>query len=152
MDKELSRSLQGWKMESCNLKNCGALIRCIKTNRFLFLLRNGSKFSGHWAMPGGKIEKGESVKEALMRELVEEIGINFSDKKLIPVETYTSENKYFEYHTFLIDVDEEFIPLLNKEHRGWCWAPLRDCPTPAHAGLLKTLKTKEILDKFTSNA
>lgn len=150
MDKELSRSLQGWKMESCNLKNCGALIRCIKTNRFLFLLRNGSKFSGHWAMPGGKIEKGESVKEALMRELVEEIGINFSDKKLIPVETYTSDNKYFEYHTFLIDVDEEFIPLLNKEHRGWMWCEIKDSPKNLHPSLRNMLNTKEISEKVSN--
>jgi len=135
-------------MESRTLKNCGALIRCIKTNRFLFLLRNGSKFSGYWAMPGGKIEKSESVKEALIRELNEEIGIDFSETKLIPIETYTSQNNLFEYHTFLIEVDHEFVPLLNSEHRGWCWSPLNACPKPLHTGLLTTIHTKEILDKF----
>lgn len=136
-------------MESRTLKNCGALIRCIKTNRFLFLLRNGSKFSGYWSIPGGKIESGESVKSALLRELDEEIGISFSETKLIPIETYTSENNCFEYHTFLIEVEKEFIPYLNKEHRGWMWCGIEDIPKNSHPSLRNMLNTKEISEKVS---
>jgi 8-oxo-dGTP diphosphatase len=33
-------------------------------------------FNGLWEFPGGKIQSGESAREALTRELVEEIGVN----------------------------------------------------------------------------
>jgi 8-oxo-dGTP diphosphatase len=33
-------------------------------------------FNGLWEFPGGKIQSGESAREALTRELTEEIGVN----------------------------------------------------------------------------
>jgi 8-oxo-dGTP diphosphatase len=44
--------------------------------RFLLTSRpEGKVFAGYWEFPGGKLEAGESVEEALARELHEELGI-----------------------------------------------------------------------------
>ena len=52
----------------------GVLIR--EDGAFLLTSRPpGKVYAGYWEFPGGKVEPGESVEEALRRELQEEIGI-----------------------------------------------------------------------------
>ena len=44
--------------------------------RFLLTSRpEGKVYAGYWEFPGGKLEAGESVEDALRRELHEELGI-----------------------------------------------------------------------------
>jgi 8-oxo-dGTP diphosphatase len=48
--------------------------------RFLLTSRpDGKVYSGYWEFPGGKLEAGESVEQALRRELHEELGITIGD-------------------------------------------------------------------------
>ncbi|MDP1899148.1 MAG: NUDIX domain-containing protein [Rubrivivax sp.] len=47
--------------------------------RFLLTSRPpGKVYAGHWEFPGGKLEPGESVEQALRRELHEELGITIA--------------------------------------------------------------------------
>lgn len=151
MDQKHSRTLSSRTVESFpvnSIVGVGGLIYCVNTGRYLFLLRNGVKYPGTWSIAGGKIEIGESVIAALSREIQEEISFGISDCKKIPLETYTSADNYFCYHTFLILVDREFVPILNYEHRGWVWCNIDDIPKPTHPGLFKTVKIEEIANKI----
>jgi len=48
-----------------------------REGRFLLTSRPvGKVYAGYWEFPGGKLEAGESVEQALRRELHEEIGID----------------------------------------------------------------------------
>jgi 8-oxo-dGTP diphosphatase len=42
---------------------------------FIARRREGKSLSGYWEFPGGKINEGESEREALTRELVEELNM-----------------------------------------------------------------------------
>ncbi|MDP1647579.1 MAG: NUDIX domain-containing protein [Rubrivivax sp.] len=47
--------------------------------RFLLTSRPpGKVYAGYWEFPGGKVEAGESIEQALRRELHEEIGITIA--------------------------------------------------------------------------
>ena len=55
----------------------GVLIR--PDGQFLLTSRPpGKVYEGYWEFPGGKLESGESVEQALRRELQEEIGITLA--------------------------------------------------------------------------
>jgi 8-oxo-dGTP pyrophosphatase MutT (NUDIX family) len=126
---------------------CGALIYSKQSNRYLFLLRNQKKHAGFWGLVGGGVEPGEMPITALRREINEEIG-SIKYEKVIPLEKFTSDTNNFEYHTYLIVIDNEFIPQLNDEHRGYAWTELDDHPKPLHPGVWRTFNFKSIIDKI----
>lgn len=127
----------------------GALFFSLKTNRFLFLLRQGAKFSGTWNIIGGKVEPHESLLSGLVREITEEIGFLPNIQKYIPLEIFTSQDQNFQYNTFICIVAEEFLPQLNHEHDGYCWVSIDFYPKPLHPGLYETIKLDEIRAKIS---
>jgi 8-oxo-dGTP diphosphatase len=148
MDKELRWPVSGRRMDDSPLIAAGALIYCTATHRYLFLLRSNGAHAGTWGLVGGKIEAGETIVSGLTREIAEELGGIINDAKLIPIEKFTSDTSRFEYHTYVIKVNEEFVPALNKEHRGYCWVPLDDYPKPLHPGVWRTFKFSSIVEKI----
>ena len=134
-------------MSDKHTEGVGALVYAKSTNRYLFLLRNKNK-QGYWGIVGGKVDAGETVIQGLVREIQEEISVDYTGKKFIPLETFTSDNQKFVYYTFLVTVDEEFVPVLNNEHRGYCWVEMQDHPKPLHPGLWRSFNfdtVKEII-------
>ena len=148
MGQKLGRRIQSRSMDSSHIEGVGTFIYCATTQRYLFLLRNSSKYSGTWGLAGGKIDAGEQVLVSLYRELTEELGFDFSDTKVIPIEKFTSDNNKFSYHTFLIPLNEEFVPVLNDEHRGYCWVSLEDYPKPLHPGVWRTINFDAVIKKI----
>lgn len=127
----------------------GALFYAKSTKRFLFLLRNGGRTNGTWGIVGGKQEETDANNfEALKREIVEEIGLMPEVKKTIPLELFVSKDNRFFYHTYLMIVEQEFMPILNGEHKGWAWADIDYAPKPLHQGLKSSFSNKTIRTKL----
>lgn len=130
------------------ITSAGALFFCTITRRYLFLLRDNHKYANTWCFPGGKINKGETTLDGLMREIYEELGIFVPYDKIIPLEKFTSDDNKFEYHTYVITTPTEFLPRLNYEHKGFCWTSLDGWPMPVHPGVFNTLNEQVIKEKL----
>lgn len=130
------------------IKAAGALFLSMKTKRFLFLMRADDTYTNTWATVGGRTEKNETVIESLGREIREEIGFLPIVRKTIPIDLYVSKDNKFEFHTFVCIVDQEFIPNLNEEHKGYAWSTINSYPKPLHPALHNALKSSKLKDKI----
>lgn len=69
---------------------------------------------------------------------------NLPDAKFVPIELYTSKDSGFEYSTYAVLVDHEFV----SPSGTYCWSTLDDLPKNVHIGLKNTLSNKIIQVKI----
>lgn len=121
----------------------GGLFLAKDTKRFLFLLRTHAKTEGTWGLVGGKREPHDNtLYDTLVREVGEEVGKTPIIKKVVPLELFVSKDQLFQYNTYVLLVDREFIPTLNSEHNGYAWCDLGAWPRPLHRGVRTSLTNK----------
>lgn len=90
-----------------------------KENKILATKRGYGEFINMWEFPGGKIEPGETKKQALVREIKEELNIEINvDKFAIDIE-YQYPNFYLFMSCFMCSIKEGSIELL--EHNDGKW-------------------------------
>ena len=137
-------------MENHSVTAIGVWFYAMDTQRYLYLLRDDPKHPETWGLPGGKIEAGETMLQAMSRECEEELGFMPEYIKLAPLEKFTSPDGVFSYHTFFCSVVAEFTPKLNDEHVGWAWLNSGKWPKPMHPGLWSTVNFDAVRNKIRS--
>ena len=126
----------------------GALIYAKSTRRFLLLQKAHGKHTGTWGLVGGTNLQSENPWQGLTREIQEEIGSIPKIIKTIPLETFVSNDKIFNFHTYLCVVQDEFLPVLSDEHCAWAWSTIDYAPKPLHQGLRNSFTNKTIRTKL----
>ena len=77
------------------MKTINVVAAVIREEDRIFATAKGcGKYKGKWEFPGGKIEPGETPKEALVREIKEELDVEIEVGELID----TIEYDYPEFH------------------------------------------------------
>ncbi len=109
-DKDLAFVLDYLKNNLYYIEAAGGLIK--KENNFLFIYRLGK-----WDLPKGKLEKGETIEEAAIRECEEECGIkklNIENKLCSTYHVYKYKGKYALKQTYwyymTTDYDKQLTP------------------------------------------
>jgi 8-oxo-dGTP pyrophosphatase MutT (NUDIX family) len=126
----------------------GALFYAKSTRRFLMLQKSQGKHTGTWGLVGGTNLQHENPWQGLQREVQEEIGFSPVIIKTIPLETFVSNDKVFNFHTYLCVIQDEFIPVLSDEHCAWAWSTIDYAPKPLHQGLRNSFSNKTIRTKL----
>ena len=89
--------------KSPKLTTDGAII---KKGEILLIKRKNEPFKGKWALPGGFVEYGEKVEDAVIREIKEETGLITKIKEIIGI--YSDPNRDPRGHivtiVFLLDI------------------------------------------------
>ena len=102
----------------------------------------GKVYSGYWEFPGGKVEPGESARDALVREIVEELGVEITHADPWITQVFTYPHATVRLHFFRATdwVGEPHA----KEHQNLTWqhpggisvTPLLPANGPVLKGLL----------------
>ena len=89
----------------------GVGIVVLRENKVLLIQRNKAPDKGQWSIPGGKQRLGETVMQAVRRELLEETGVKIEKPTLIDVVDVIvpDDNGKIQYHYTLVDYQAEWL-------------------------------------------
>ena len=101
----------------------------------------GKPYAGYWEFPGGKLEAGESIEDALSRELNEELGLTMGEAKAWKVEVVDYPHALVRLHFF--KVTQWSGELQMKEQQSYAWSVLPVGVSPILPGALPVLEWLE---------
>jgi ADP-ribose pyrophosphatase YjhB (NUDIX family) len=87
----------------------------IHNKRALLVRRTRGEETGEWAIPGGFVEQKEKIEDAIIREVIEETGVEAQVKGLFAVRNRLYKNENSVYFIFLLEATEMRITLEKSE-------------------------------------
>lgn len=79
----------------------------------------GGSMGGRWEFPGGKVEEGESERDAVAREFDEEFGLPVSVGEFLGESTFQNSGRRYELYAFRVGFQGE--PAYLREHAEAAW-------------------------------
>ena len=126
-----------------NIPAVSILLR--RNDKILFVLRSHTGWmDGHYALPAGHVEKGESFAQAACRELEEEVGIKIAPDQLAHVLTM-HEHKPADHEVRVgvcfevLDWNGELVNAEPTVHDEIRWFSLDDLPAKLTSGARETV-------------
>ncbi len=98
----------------------------IENKKGEILLVKSPKWSNKWTMPGGHIEPGERIEDALLREAEEEVGLKLKSEGIVALGELIGSKDFhrpahFIYFDILCKTDSTNLKLDNKELFEYAW-------------------------------
>lgn len=110
----------------------------------------GKVYEGYWEFPGGKLEAGESVQDALRRELLEELGIAVEAAHLWRVELVDYPHALVRLNFCKISAWSGELQMREAQSFSWQQLPVRVAPVlPGTIPVLKMFAEERGFDGAT---
>ena len=124
----------------------GAIL--VDDGRLLMVRRGHGPAAGEWAIPGGRVEPGETVAEAVLRELMEETGVEGLCGDLIGWVERIHEDHHFVILDFAVTSLDPVEPRAGGDAAEATWVPLDEVVERRLApGLEQFLYEHQIIDR-----
>lgn len=87
------------------------IVGCIieKNNKILMVKEAKKKCYGQWNFPAGHLEENETIKDAAIRETLEETGCKIKLEGVLPIKHYFENNENIIMIKFVGSIEEENI-------------------------------------------
>lgn len=114
----------------------------------LLLIRRGrGPGAGEWSLPGGRVEPGETTAEAVVRELMEETGVEGVCGELVGFVERIGDDHHYVILDFAVAVLERTPPTAGDDAAEAAWVPLSGVAEMRLVeGLAEFLHEHDILD------
>ena len=115
----------------------------IKDGNKIFATQRGyGEFKDGWEFPGGKVEPNETSRQAIVREIKEELDTTIQVKEYFDTVEYDYPNFHLSMECFICTILEGKLTLLEHESAKWLTKETLDSVDwlPADLGLIKKLK------------
>jgi nucleoside triphosphatase len=94
------------------------------------LLVKQDKWRGKYVIPGGHIELGETIENALRREIMEETGLNIHDIQFALLQEFIFDDQFHKkrhyiFLDFVCNTDSHDV-VLNSESQHYVWVSLEE--------------------------
>ncbi|MDQ6910895.1 MAG: NUDIX domain-containing protein [Actinomycetota bacterium] len=100
----------------------GAVV--VDEDRLLLVRRGHGPAAGEWSLPGGRVERGETLAEAVLRELTEETGIEGVCDQLVGWVERIGTDNHFVILDFAVTVLDPQEPRAGGDAADAQWVPV----------------------------
>ncbi len=121
----------------------------VADDQLLLIRRGHGPAGGMWSLPGGRVERGETLAEAVVRELAEETGLEALCDQFVGWVERIEEDYHFLILDFAVTVLSTDPPRAGDDAAEARWVPLGDVASMALVdGLAEFLHEQGILPTF----